>query len=113
MIFASTRQVTFCMQGLCLLSQNLFLFPPFFEGSYSCACSSGYMLLLDGRSCRDVDECDAKGIGLGGLGPCGGGKCVNTPGSFSCVCSGGLVMGAGGSSCRDLDECAINKDVCK
>ncbi len=101
------------MQGLCLLSQNLFFISQFFKGSYSCACSSGYMLLLDGRSCRDVDECDAKGIGLGGLGPCGGGKCVNTPGSFSCVCSGGLVMGAGGSSCRDLDECAINKDVCK
>ncbi len=71
------------------------------------------MLLLDGRSCRDVDECDEDKKSNAGVGVCGGGKCVNTDGGFSCVCSGGLVMGPGGKSCRDLDECAINKEICK
>ena len=26
-------------------------------GSYSCSCNTGYMLLLDGRTCIDIDEC--------------------------------------------------------
>lgn len=26
-------------------------------GLFSCSCSSGYMLHMDGRSCTDVDEC--------------------------------------------------------
>ena len=65
------------------------------------------MLLLDGKSCKDMDECEEWDN------PCNGGKCVNTRGSFSCVCSGGLMMGADGSSCIDLDECAINENVCK
>ncbi len=77
-------------------------------GSYSCACSTGYMLLLDGRSCKDVDECES-----GANNDCNGGKCVNSPGSYSCVCSGGLMMGSDGSSCLDLDECAMKEGLCK
>lgn len=78
-----------------------------FLGSYSCTCAIGYMLLMDGRSCKDIDECEET------KNPCNGGKCMNTPGSFSCMCSGGLIMGADGSSCLDLDECTINENVCK
>lgn len=26
-------------------------------GSFSCSCSTGYMLLMDGRTCADVNEC--------------------------------------------------------
>lgn len=26
-------------------------------GSHTCSCATGYMLLLDGRTCIDVDEC--------------------------------------------------------
>jgi hypothetical protein len=77
-------------------------------GSYSCACSTGFMLLLNGRVCSDVDECE-----FDVSNECSGGKCVNTPGSYSCVCSGGLMMGSDGASCLDLDECSIRQDVCK
>jgi hypothetical protein len=48
------------------------------------------MLLMDGRQCKDVDECGEAGN------PCSGGKCINTPGGYSCVCSGGLMMGPDG-----------------
>ena len=74
-------------------------------GSYSCSCSTGYMLLYDGKSCIDIDEC------LSIEDVCNGGDCRNTPGGFSCVCSGGLMMGPDASSCLDLDECVIEPDV--
>ena len=76
-------------------------------GSYSCACATGYELLLDGQRCVDIDECSNLDD------PCNGGKCINTPGGYSCACSGGLMMGPDATSCLDLDECAINKDVCR
>ena len=63
------------------------------------------MLLFDGKSCIDVDECQA----LENV--CSGGDCRNTPGSFSCICSGGLMMGPDASSCLDLDECIIEPEV--
>ena len=75
------------------------------------------MLLIDGKTCEDVDECavdhNENAKHASALTPCNGGKCVNTPGSYSCVCSGGLRMATDGSSCLDLDECVINPDVCK
>ena len=63
-------------------------------GSFSCACSAGYMLLMDGRSCADIDECKEN--------PriCNGGKCTNTPGSYLCSCQGGLTTGSDGITCE-------------
>uniref|UniRef100_A0A3Q3BXJ2 Fibulin 7 n=1 Tax=Haplochromis burtoni TaxID=8153 RepID=A0A3Q3BXJ2_HAPBU len=49
-------------------------------GSYHCACPSGYKLLLDGRSCEDVDEC------LSQQHNCSRGTtCINMGGGFQCV----------------------------
>lgn len=31
-------------------------------GLFSCSCSTGYMLLMDGRSCADVDECKGEAL---------------------------------------------------
>lgn len=55
--------------------------------------SVGYSLLLDGRTCVDVDECHEN------TRICNGGRCVNTQGSYSCVCVDGLSPGPGGISC--------------
>lgn len=54
---------------------------------------SGYTLLLDGRTCTDVDECKEN--------PriCNGGKCTNTQGSYSCFCTDGLITASGGKGC--------------
>ena len=81
------------------------------------------MLLYDGRSCIDVDEClsldnveNNKSVYKNITAPlqvCNGGQCRNTPGGFSCVCSGGLMMGPDASSCLDLDECIIEPEVCR
>jgi hypothetical protein len=62
-------------------------------GSYSCSCGSGYSLLLDGKTCADIDECKEN--------PriCNGGKCTNTIGSYICHCTEGLLPGPGGTSC--------------
>ena len=79
----------------------------FLIGSFSCTCSGGYELLIDGQQCIDINECEDI------LNPCNGGKCINTAGGYSCVCSGGLMMGQDALSCVDLDECSINKDVCR
>lgn len=61
--------------------------------SYTSFYRSGYSLLLDGKTCVDIDECkDNPRI-------CNGGKCSNTLGSYSCHCTEGLLPGSGGASC--------------
>ncbi|XP_061212899.1 fibulin-7 [Neopsephotus bourkii] len=49
-------------------------------GSYRCACPGGYVLLGDGKSCEDIDECALS------LDNCTRGTtCINTGGGFQCV----------------------------
>ena len=48
-------------------------------GGFICACRPGYLLLLDGKSCVQIDEC------LAGTSNCTDGQqCVDTDGSFFC-----------------------------
>ncbi|XP_053283701.1 fibulin-7-like [Pleuronectes platessa] len=49
-------------------------------GSFHCFCPAGYDLAADGRSCRDIDECENH------IHNCTGNQlCVNTYGGFQCV----------------------------
>uniref|UniRef100_A0A8C0ANX0 Fibulin 7 n=1 Tax=Buteo japonicus TaxID=224669 RepID=A0A8C0ANX0_9AVES len=49
-------------------------------GSYRCACPGGYVLLGDGKSCEDIDEC-----ALSQDNCTRGTTCINTGGGFQCV----------------------------
>ncbi|XP_017692918.1 PREDICTED: fibulin-7 isoform X2 [Lepidothrix coronata] len=49
-------------------------------GSFRCSCPSGYVLLGDGRSCEDIDECSLSQDNC-----TGGSSCINTGGGFQCV----------------------------
>uniref|UniRef100_A0A3P8SNR4 Uncharacterized protein n=1 Tax=Amphiprion percula TaxID=161767 RepID=A0A3P8SNR4_AMPPE len=49
-------------------------------GSFQCLCPSGYKLLPNGRSCKDIDECIEQGI------QCGHNQmCFNTRGGYQCL----------------------------
>ena len=48
-------------------------------GSFYCACSTGYDLSQDGRSCIDIDECTTGSNDCSELE-----TCINSVGSFHC-----------------------------
>ncbi|KAK7069506.1 hypothetical protein SK128_014533 [Halocaridina rubra] len=48
-------------------------------GSFKCSCPEGYTLGSDGRTCKDINECDT---GTVCVGP--NEQCVNTRGSYKC-----------------------------
>ena len=75
------------------------------EGSYACACRSGFSLDANGATCHDVNEC------LTGNGGCAQG-CSNIAGSFTCTCNAGFTLNANGHSCDDINECAVNNGGC-
>lgn len=73
------------------------------EGSFSCACDSGYS--GDGTTCTDDDECTA------GTDSCdANATCVNVDGGFACGCDGGYS--GNGFTCTDDDECTAGTDNC-
>ncbi|XP_035669108.1 uncharacterized protein LOC118411162 [Branchiostoma floridae] len=53
---------------------------------YSCECLAGYTMLVDNRTCIDVDECST------GSHDCAAqATCTNTEGSFNCTCNTGYT----------------------
>uniref|UniRef100_A0A8C7RI37 Latent-transforming growth factor beta-binding protein 1 n=1 Tax=Oncorhynchus mykiss TaxID=8022 RepID=A0A8C7RI37_ONCMY len=72
------------------------------QGSYSCACLTGYR--LHGDTCTDVDECADPS-------QCPGQECVNSLGSYKCVsCKPGFVPVD--RHCTDVDECLHSPTPC-
>ncbi|XP_046386301.1 vitellogenin receptor-like [Ischnura elegans] len=55
-----------------------------------CICPKGYR--LDGKVCKDIDECKK-------YGRCSQ-KCTNTPGSYICSCERGYTLDKNNSSCK-------------
>lgn len=56
------------------------------DGSYACACRSGFRLAANRRDCDDVNECPNNVCGSGA-------SCINTYGGFYCV-SGNSLRGS-------------------
>ncbi|XP_020516510.2 fibulin-1 isoform X1 [Labrus bergylta] len=80
-------------------------------GNDTCACSKGYKLKPDGKSCDDINEC------LLGASNCRGGeRCINTEGSFRCQrevsCGTGYEL-TDNNNCKDIDECETNIHNCE
>ncbi|XP_048256923.1 uncharacterized protein LOC124140301 isoform X3 [Haliotis rufescens] len=55
------------------------------DGSYKCSCRPGYTLNANGRSCDDVNECNADNGGCSQV-------CVNDVGSYKCQCNSGYQL---------------------
>ncbi|MEE6474864.1 hypothetical protein FKM82_010521 [Ascaphus truei] len=49
-------------------------------GSYRCSCPNGYKIIGEGKSCEDIDECNAAQHNC-----TRGTMCINTAGGFQCV----------------------------
>ena len=62
------------------------------NGSFTCACDSGYELIDDGRTCRDINEC------LSGTDGCQQ-VCENTDGGFRCECNSGFQLNRDSTTC--------------
>ncbi|KAJ8373185.1 hypothetical protein AAFF_G00270180 [Aldrovandia affinis] len=79
------------------------------EGSYQCACRSGYSNYGNGLAkCIDKNECltDSSICGVGG-------DCENREGSYQCACRSGYSnYGNGLAKCIDKNECLTDSSIC-
>nr|XP_033796022.1 transmembrane matrix receptor MUP-4-like [Geotrypetes seraphini] len=84
------------------------------EGAtYSCACLTGFTdlsPLVPGRTCQDINECDAESKPCSILA-----QCTNTIGSYSCQCYPGVKddnISSPGRRCRDSVTCFNSTSLC-
>ncbi|CAH2243695.1 jg8755 [Pararge aegeria aegeria] len=75
-------------------------------GAYKCECNPGFMLMADGRNCREVTKNRCKPHN-----PCQH-KCNDNGVSVKCSCRRGYQLMADGKSCEDIDECVLDPPVC-
>jgi len=69
-------------------------------GSYRCECPSLVGWSFDGKSCKDIDECQFPNV----CDPQA--SCINYPGGFKCSCNVGWRGQGEHPVCSDIDECA-------
>ena len=73
------------------------------EGSFTCACNSGYYLSV-GRYCYDENECSRAGACPQHS------TCSNNDGSYECTCHEGYIKS--GSHCANKNECNDESHNC-
>ncbi|XP_066936123.1 uncharacterized protein [Clytia hemisphaerica] len=64
------------------------------NGTYKCTCPPGWLLLHDGKTCADYDEC------LLTTRPLCSDTCVNTIGSYKCICADGYRLADNKKDCQ-------------
>uniref|UniRef100_T1IRJ2 EGF-like domain-containing protein n=1 Tax=Strigamia maritima TaxID=126957 RepID=T1IRJ2_STRMM len=64
------------------------------QHGHHCTCHRGFALLEDGKSCKDIDECQQEGA-------CSQ-ECKNTMGSFRCSCIKGYKLKSDKRGCKAL-----------
>uniref|UniRef100_A0AAQ5XK95 EGF-like domain-containing protein n=1 Tax=Amphiprion ocellaris TaxID=80972 RepID=A0AAQ5XK95_AMPOC len=62
----------------------------------ACYCKSGYEISLDGKTCKDFDECSVYGT-------CSQ-SCTNTEGSYTCSCVEGYLSQPDNRSCKAKND---------
>ena len=73
------------------------------EGSFTCACNTGYSL-SSGRYCYDQNECSQANACPQHS------TCSNTDGSYECTCHEGYIKS--GSNCANKNECTDGTHNC-
>uniref|UniRef100_A0A8C5D9V5 Signal peptide, CUB and EGF-like domain-containing protein 2 n=1 Tax=Gouania willdenowi TaxID=441366 RepID=A0A8C5D9V5_GOUWI len=67
-----------------------------------CSCPVGFTLQPDGKTCKDIDECEHHNGGCEHF-------CRNTIGSFECNCRKGFKLLTDERTCQDIDECYFER----
>ncbi|CAG4962203.1 unnamed protein product [Colias eurytheme] len=75
-------------------------------GSYKCECNPGFMLMSDGKNCKEVTKNRCKPHN-----PCQH-KCNDNGIEVKCSCRRGYQLMQDGKSCEDIDECTLDPPVC-
>lgn len=75
-------------------------------GSYRCECNPGFMLMTDGRNCKQVtkNRCKPRNHCQH--------KCNDNGVEVKCSCRRGYELMRDGKSCQDIDECQLDVSIC-